>query len=774
MREVRLLGTPEVTGTGDPVPRFRSQRTAVLLGYLAAERRTITRERLAAFFWPDEPMNKGKANLRRELHNLGRVLPGCWEIDRVSVRFTPTPETFIDIDDLLKLEKEEAWPEAANLLRGDFLEGISLDHNLEFETWLLGEQERWRQRAERILSRAVEELERQGAYRRALRRARTLLRFMPWSEETHRLVMRLLALSGQRSAALKQYETCKRILSEELGVEPTADTAALCERIRQSPHFTNDNIPAATSPIIGRDRELADIAAMLTDREIRLITITGLGGIGKTRLALETARRHTQGQFRDGVIFVPLVSLETLDQVVPAVARALYLPLSADDERQPREQLLQFLKARQVLLVLDNVEQLRDGLDLIGEILHASTGTRILTTSRRPLRLSSEHQYALQGLGYTEEKADHPAAELFTYAAQRFSHDFQITENNMRQINQLCRMVDGMPLALELAAGWVDTLSLTAVIEEIDNNLNFLTERQARLSDRHRGVKALFDGTWRQLRPETRQVFAALSIFRGSFTQDAARAVAGAAPRLLADLVTNSLIQFDLDRERYQLHELLRQYATEKLAPDEQKNLRRRHLGYYAQASETADRNGRPANRKETFAAWEADFYNIEAALDWSLKDAASRVDGIVLATSLEEFWLDSMGHMPQGYLWLKSLAGSNPGAVPTVYKARMWRVLARMEGLRGHNKAAAQAYFEASLDQYEETADGSERARTLYHLGDLLLHWNRLSDAEFAFKEALDIAVDAGELQVQSAIRFGLSNLARLNQRLDKAQNLA
>jgi DNA-binding SARP family transcriptional activator len=180
-----------------------------LLGYLAAERRAVARDSLAALFWPDEATSTGRSNLRRELYNLAQILPDCWELDRQAVAFVPSTDVTIDLYTLLQLEAEERWHEAADLLGGEFLEGLYLDDNPEFESWLLGEREHWRGRAEAILTRVIEGHTRRGHYADALRHTRRLLQLAPWNEEAHRQAMRLLAWTGQRGAALRQFEACR-------------------------------------------------------------------------------------------------------------------------------------------------------------------------------------------------------------------------------------------------------------------------------------------------------------------------------------------------------------------------------------------------------------------------------------------------------------------------------------------------------------------------------------------------------------------------------------
>jgi DNA-binding SARP family transcriptional activator len=272
-----------------------------LLGYLAAERRAIGREHLALLFWQDEPPSRGRANLRRELYNLAQILPECWGLDRKSVAFVPSADTLVDLGQVLQLEKQERWGEAARLLGGEFLEGLYLEDNREFENWLLAERQRWRARAELILRRVIVGHTRRGRYTDALQHARNLLRLAPWDEETHRQVMRLLAWTGQRGAALRQYETCIQTLWEELDVQPSRETTVLYQGIQTGKLDIPPQLPAFLTEerarheferplFVGREGELARLDAFLDAAlagQGRVIFITGGPGRGKTAL-LET------------------------------------------------------------------------------------------------------------------------------------------------------------------------------------------------------------------------------------------------------------------------------------------------------------------------------------------------------------------------------------------------------------------------------------------------------------------------------------------------------
>jgi DNA-binding SARP family transcriptional activator len=284
--------------TGGVIPRFRSRRTVALLGYLAAELRPIGREHLAALFWPDEAPSKGRANLSRELHNLTQILPGCWESDRQAVAFSPAANTIVDLYQLPPLEAQERWGEAAELLGGEFLEGVYLEHNLEFETWLLGERERWRGRAEMILKHVIDAHQRRGRYSDAIQQAQRLLQLAPWDEDAHRQVMRLLAWTGQRGAARRQFEMCKRALREELEVEPAVETIALYEQIQAGKLDLPPQLPAflteekarhafERTPFVGREGELAQLQVFVETAlagQGQVVFITGGPGRGKTAL----------------------------------------------------------------------------------------------------------------------------------------------------------------------------------------------------------------------------------------------------------------------------------------------------------------------------------------------------------------------------------------------------------------------------------------------------------------------------------------------------------
>jgi adenylate cyclase len=294
----RAAGTEAEGSIAGEIPRFRSRHTLGLLGYLAAERRPVARDLLTALLWPDWAPSRGRANLRRNLHNLAQILPNCWELDRQSVAFIPSAGTTVDIYALLALEAEERWDEAAELLRGEFLEGLYLHDNPEFDNWLLGERERWRRRAEVVLRHIIEGHTRRGRYSDALRETQRLLQRTPWNEEAQRHAMRLLAWTGQRGAALRQFEVCKRVLSEELDVQPASETIALYRQIHAGQLDLPPQLPAFLSDegsrreferplFVGREGQLTQLDGFLAAAlagQGQVIFVTGGPGRGKTAL----------------------------------------------------------------------------------------------------------------------------------------------------------------------------------------------------------------------------------------------------------------------------------------------------------------------------------------------------------------------------------------------------------------------------------------------------------------------------------------------------------
>src|SRR5262249_1130986 len=345
------------------------------------------------------------------------------------------------------------------------------------------------------------------------------------------------------------------------------------------------NLPTYPTPLVGRTRELADLARRLDQPHTRLITITGPGGIGKTRLAIALAEPLFPTECSPArVYFVPLAPLRAPEQIVPALAGALDFPLDTGKQhiRSPRQQVIDYLREKQLLLVLDNVEHVLGGADesagaaeLIAALLGAAPRLAILATSRERLKLREEHLYPLAGLDMpgAEDPSSSSAVALFVQRARALRPDLVPEQDDLSFVAQICRLVEGMPLAIELAAGWVDTLALSDIAAEIARGLDLLATELRDVPARHRSMRAVFDATWHRLGAAHQPVFARLAVFRGGGTRRAVQAVTQATLPQLHAVVGASLLQYDAERDRYTIHELLRQYAAEKLAADPEDEL---------------------------------------------------------------------------------------------------------------------------------------------------------------------------------------------------------
>ncbi|MCI0647257.1 MAG: tetratricopeptide repeat protein [Chloroflexi bacterium] len=577
--QVMLLGVPQVEWAGQLAPHFRSKKTAALLAYLIVADRPVARDHLAALFWSDSPKAEARAHLRRALHNLTSLLPGCLAADWQTAEFVANPDCRVDVLRFQELERrgdDLAQVEVGELCRGAFLEGLYLDDCPEFEAWLMTERERWQQKCFQALGRLLQQSLSRGEYEAGLRYARRLLALDPWHEEAHRQMMSLLARTGQLSAALKQYATCRRILAKELGVEPAAETTRLYERIKSARVMPPTRLPAPAAPFVGREEELATLQQYLADPNCRLLTLTGVGGIGKSRLALETATRQVAaGDFRlflHGVAFVPLVGVDAQD-LTAALGAALGLAFTGQEPAE--RQLLRYLADKELLLLLDNYEHLLPETVLLAAILREAPDVKLLVTSRERLGLWEEWLFEVEGLPYPPETAANGATgegktyasmRLFERQARRVRRDFSLAAAN-NEVGQICRLLQGMPLALELSAARLKSLAPAVVLAELDRGLDALTAETSNVSARHASLRVVFDASWVGLSSQEQDVLRRVSLFRGGFTRPAGAEVAGATVSILSRLANKSLIRL-LPSGRYELHELLRQYAAEQLAAD--------------------------------------------------------------------------------------------------------------------------------------------------------------------------------------------------------------
>ncbi len=390
------------------------------------------------------------------------------------------------------------------------------------------------------------------------------------------------------------------------------------------------HLPLPPTPLLGRESELVALERIFKDPQCRLLTLTGMGGIGKTRLAIEFASRQ-KDMFSDGVHYVPLASISSADSIVPSIADALGYAFSGPADL--KEQLINFISVRMkrsALLVLDNLEHLiaqsSETVELISEFLQRLPHLKILTTSRERLNLQGEWTYELHGLPVppvelVDKLDDYSAAMLFIQRAQRIKNDFVISESEKKELVQICHLVEGVPLAIELAAAWVGMLTCVEIAHEIESNIDFLSTSMRDMPERHRSLRATFDHSWKLLSDHERDVLSRLSIFRGGFDRNAAEKIAGATLPLLASLVSKSLVT-RTEIGRYDLHEVIRQYALSHLDEDETRCLETcdRHSEYYLNLASGYERKLKSESQQSAVREMILELDNMRAAWDWGIK----------------------------------------------------------------------------------------------------------------------------------------------------------
>ena len=767
---ISLLGSFQTSLDGQPVTDFVTDKTRALLAYLAVERdRPHRRESLAGLLWPDQADQDARRNLRQALFNLRQALSDADEqqpllcIDRNDVQFAPSADLQVDVTDFTHLhtrctQHRHRWLEncrpcllrleqTLQLYRGEFLAGFSLDDSTLFEEWLLLKREWLHGRAVEALIILAHYHERRGEYTQARHYAQQQVHFEPWREEAHRQLMRLLTLEGQRSAALAQYQTCVRVLQAELGVEPSAETRKLFEQIKLGPLPAPivSSLPFAPTPFVGRESDRAELADRLATPEGRLITLVGPGGIGKSRLALQSAADQV-GLFADGVYWAALGAISDVDLIVPTIASAVGLTLYGKEP--PQTQLFNYLREKHALLVLDNVEHLPAVSDFVAELLRNAPQLTLLITSRERLALQEEWIYEVEGLPYPDAANDaitqYAAPQLFIQSAQRISRKFSPAPIDQAALLRICQLVEGMPLALEMAAAWTASRSCGEIAQAIESSLDLLATELRNVPERQRSMRATFEHSWAQLSDREQQLFARLAVFRGSFSVGAAAQIAATTESDLDALVQRSLVR-SVSAERYQLHELLRQYAAEKLALQaaEVASISAQHARYYAAFLAERETAFKSAAQDIALHDIDEEIANVRRAWEWAIdavavNDSAARD---VLQQSHEAlllfFWLRSWYH--EGAL----LFGRAAHAVEQIAGADdllAGQLLARQARCLEFTAPAAEALalYQRSLAILQAQHAERELALPFYGLGYMAHLQGRYAEAQQHYETSL------------------------------------
>ena len=607
---LQLFGAPVLHRDGNPIPLGRRKAMA-LLSYLAVTRSRHHRETLAALLWPESDATAAYSALRNVLWILRQTpITGAVRSDRSTVELLDSEMLGIDVNRFRDLtldcpsrshglievcaECEPLLKEAVRLWGGSFMSGFTVANSVRFDDWQFAEGEALRRELTETLDRMIEYYCSIEDWAAAARYARHWLQVDALNELGHRRLMQALAAQGKRGEALQAFDECTRVLAAELGLSPQESTTELAAKIRTTqgavasgtknrPH----RLPHALVPIIGRREIASQLETLLLEETSRVVTLVGLGGSGKTSLALHVGRR-IEDRYEHGAFFIPLDSIRGDNVVVTTMAHALGISLPREKSSALIEQLADFLRDRNLLLLLDGAEHVLPQVQALLPALEIAAGVQILLTSRIALGAASEVTIALRGLDYPgtsvplKRLANHAAVRLLRIAAQRHGHVPESDASDLAGMARLSRLVEGSPLGLEMAAGWRSVLTWDEIADRVSDNLDFLVHMQEDITPRHRTFAAVFEQTWDLLPEEAQSALQRLSVFRNAFTIGAAEYVAESFPSNLALLVNRCLI-VRIGPERYVIHELLRQFASGKLgsAGSEIERVRARHAKYY-------------------------------------------------------------------------------------------------------------------------------------------------------------------------------------------------
>jgi len=802
--QIHLLGGFELFENGRPLPRTRTRTEMWILALLALRtNQVIERAWLAATFWPDTGSEQALNNLRRSLSNLRQVLGG--EAYRL---FSPTSAgitldmagAFCDVtafDAAIARGDMRSLRQAIGLYRGPLLPQCEAE-------WLTEERDRRAEAYVQALESLAAHCQREGRRQETVEFLREALRIDPFRENTQCALMEALAAQGDRAAATFAYRQFRLLLHDQLQSEPAAETKALYVRLREErgwkrneeiaapsppapvPHVENAfplHIPRPLSELVGRKEEIVKVQALLS--ESRMVTLTGIGGVGKTRLALEVAL-HSTSRYPDGIWFVDLAPVTQEALVVHAVAESLGLREEAGQSHI--EALMRFIAEKELLLLLDNCEHLLDACaPVVMTLLQNGPRLHVLATSRQALKVSGERAWDVPPLflpdrGDAEEREapesllGWPATRLFVERAIDASASFLLTGQNAHSIADICRRLDGIPLAIELAAARVKVLSPAEIHTRLDRGLRLLTGGLRTALPRQQTLRALFDWSYDLLTPPEQRLLNALSVFSGGWTLAAAEYLAAGESEpgeriedwevldLLSSLADKSLLftRTQGADTRYHLLETVRQYASERLRESgADRGVRVRHSEYFLALAEEIKPKLRGAEQVHWIEVLEQEHDNLRQAFAWyeeSAAEAQAVEKGLRLGAALERFW-ETRGHFSEGR---KQLSGflSVPGGQPrTTARAEALICLGGLVQAQG-DYSLARKFFEESREIARELGEPRLLAPSLIGLGMLASKEGDHALAHSLYEESLKLY---REMADRGGIALSLAYLANV-----------
>ena len=812
-----LFGSFLAEWQGRPLS-FRSDKIRALLAYLVVESGAAhDRSALANLLWSEKTEPDAHNNLRVSLSRLRRTLRpvsqglGSEVLDigpqTVQLRLpADAARCYIDVrifDELMRTCANHPHRalthcqvcnrrlrQAAALYQGEFLPALSVLPSPVFAEWQQRKQEHYQDEMVLLLKALATHEQLLGDWSLAEQSWRRLVQFVPWEETAHRALMGLLAERGEREGALAQYEQCRHILRTELGIPPSHETIELADALRTSrtvpqqrkpsQTMTDATLPQPTTPFVGRTRELRQLKQTLLDPAYRLVVITGPGGAGKTRLALAVTAQIA-AYFEDGVRLVSLADTQNYEQgpVLPhAVAHALRLDLNG--RQSPARQVLDYLHSRDIFLLLDNLEHLMGEEAFIVDLLQHTKRVTLLVTSRERLSVQAAYNLPLAGLDVppahvmdVESALTFDSVRLFNERAMRQPQAAALDDGNVGYVARICRLVEGLPLALELAAAWAGYLTYVELCQTVAENMDMLGVELVDMPARQRSIRATLDSSWQLLAPPLQTNLRQLAVFRGGFQREAALKIANTTLNSLNALIDKSLLRRD-NEGRYNWHPLVQQFAEQKLQrqPDAQR-IYHAHARFYLTLvadQELALTGWQP---REAADRLRIDWENIQQAIAWAAPQGDLEAVQGSLAPLSEYFVQASLTEMGISLFHAIEKWINERNTAPPPFLSEYIRIhLARCLLTQGKTNEALQV-----IDQVLRV---DERVRlptlllvTAYlHRGRCLQQQARFAEAQEILEKALQLAQTDQLIHIEAQILGNLAGVYGARHHFDAAKS--
>jgi len=847
MLEVRLLGKFEIKSDGKPVA-ITSRPAQSLFAYLILSAGTAhRREKLAGMLWPDSLEETARDNLRHALWRIRKTLPPNPSTklradpkveyllaDDLTIAFNASAEYWLDASAMEKAGESAPADELIVVLsayQGELLPGF-------YDEWVVLEREHLSSIFENKMTRLMSLLQDEERWEDILDWGERWIKLGQKPEPAYRALMTAHVAKGDMSKVVATYERCMKSL-KEFGIEPSEQTKELYENLKSGKETpktisittkplvkqVSSSIPIPLTSFIGREKELKDIAKLLSAS--RLLTMIGPGGVGKTRLAIQTAHASIK-KFKDGVCWVELVGLQDGSLIPQEIAQALDV---REVSNQPMlETLKTHLKSKGLLLVLDNCEHLIENCaQTVEGLLAPCPKLKILATSRERLDLFNETTWNVPSLPLPEMQGSlslkqlkgFASIELFVERAGNIKSDFVLTEQNASSVVQICDHLDGVPLAIELASARIKVLSVDEIASRLNDRFSLLTSGVRTALPRHQTLRATIDWSHDLLTEPERILFRRLAVFAGGFALEAAESGCSEGMKRsdildsLGRLVDKSLVIVETDSEtgatRYRLLETIRQYAWEKLqVSGELEASRNRHLAHFLGLAETATGHFLSPDIGVWWDKLEADHDNLRAALAWALESDQTEEAGLRMAKALGRFWY-GRGYFVEGRQWLervldeaesnssllrmralgelslltlrmgdhetagihaeKSLVmarelGDDPGAA--------WALanLGNIADLEG-DRERAREHYDRSLALFRSSSEMDGIGYVLLWLGDMSLRADDATSAAAYWEQAFALFREMGTTERRGWALGGLGDVARLRGDFERATDL-